>query len=88
VGLKAILTDKQRAAEQRDFRATRGEPEIPRGRHRRKRGGCKKAPDDQHIWEDADYLTLTVEGHRRDIEYDYKIEQCALCRKRRYLEWK
>lgn len=84
----AILNWRQRSAERRDFRDARGEPEIPRGRHRRKRGGCKRAPDDEHVWEDADYLNLSVEGHRRDIEYTYKIEKCALCRKKRYLEWK
>lgn len=83
----AILSWKQQSAERRDFRDTRGEPETPRGRHRRKRGGCKRAPDDQHRWEDADYLTLTVEGHRQDVGYDYVIQQCTLCRKKRYVEW-
>jgi hypothetical protein len=43
-----VSETKQRAAARRDFRHTRGDPEVPPFRGKRDRSKCKRAPDGAH----------------------------------------
>lgn len=78
----AILNWKQRSAERRDFRSSRGDPEVPRGRHRRKAGGCKKARDDQHPWGEWQVFNYAIDA--LDEPLGYEMRTCTLCFKKDY----
>lgn len=85
MGLKAVLNWKQQAAARRDFRHTRGGPEVHKGpKHRRKACGCKKAWDDKHVLGEPQLFEYAVEPDGKSL--GYKLRTCTLCMKKDY-EW-